>query len=174
VLQINPRIVVLDDLQNKNWFLSRSSDSKNWSANSISPLQSEFPITGLDEIEKKRPDLLVLKLNSSEATIIRILQNIRGNQPSLPIFIYFNSVTEQFENQGAKGRAWSFFEKQIGHKGFVLRSEDQLLDRMKKLSLPDRISVNDKETRGVSLGSLKKAKGGEKTWQWKKQMPLPA
>jgi response regulator RpfG family c-di-GMP phosphodiesterase len=149
VLQTNPHRVVLDDPQDKIWFLSRILDSK-------------------------RPDLLVLKLNSSEAITIRILQKIRGNQPSLPIFIYFNSVTEQFENQGAKGRAWSFFETQIGHKIFVLRSEDQLLDRMKKLSLPDRISVNNKETRGVSLGSLKKVKGGEKTWQWKKQMPLPA
>ena len=140
MLQTNPHRVVLDDPQDKIWFLSRILDSK-------------------------RPDLLVPKLNSSKAITIRILQNIRGNQPSLPIFIYFNSVTEQFENQGAKGRAWFFFEKQIGHKGFVLRSEDQLLDRMKKLSLLDRISVNNKETRGVSLGSLKEEKGGDTRWQ---------
>ena len=174
MLQNSPRIAVLDDLQNKNWFLSRRSDSKNWSANSISHPQNGFILNGLDEIEKKRPDLLVLKLNSSKAIIIRILQKIRGNQPSLSILIYFNSVTEQFENQGAKGRAWSFFEKQIGHKVFVLRSEDQLLDRMKKMSLPEGDSVNNMETMGASLGYLKKAKGGEKTWQWKKQMPLPA
>jgi hypothetical protein len=155
VLQNSPRIAVLDDLQNKNWFLSRRSDSKNWSANSISHLQNGFILNGLDEIEKKRPDLLVPKLNSSKAITIRILQNIRGNQPSSPIFIYFNSVTEQFENQGAKGRAWSFFEKQIWHKVFVLRSKDhssgwKLLDRMKKLSLPEGGSVNNIENMGAS------------------------
>jgi DNA-binding NtrC family response regulator len=125
VLQTNPHRVVLDDPQDKIWFLSRILDSK-------------------------RPDLLVPKLNSSKAITIRILQKIRGNQPSLPILIYFNSVTEQFENQGVKGRAWSFFEKQIGHKSFVLRSEDQLLDRMKKLSLPEGGSVNNIENMGAS------------------------
>jgi hypothetical protein len=136
VLQNNPRIVVLDDHQHKDRFLSRISDSKTCPANSISHPQNGFILNGLDQIEKKRPDSQVLKLNSSEAIIIRILQNIRGNQPSLPIFIYFDSVTEQFENQGAKGRAWFFFEKQIGHKVFVLKSEDQLLDRMKKIVAP--------------------------------------
>ncbi len=145
MLQNNPRIVVLDGLQHKDWFLSKISDSKSCPANSIS-----HPQNGLDEIEKKRPDLLVLKLNSSEAITIRILQNIKGNKPSLPIFVYFNSIIEQFENQGAKGRAWSFFEKQIGHKAFVLKSEDQLLDRMKKLSLPEGGSVNNIENMGAS------------------------
>lgn len=125
MLQTNPHRVVLDDPQDKIWFLSRILDSK-------------------------RPDLLVPKLNSSKAITIRILQNIRGNQPSLPIFIYFNSVTEQFESQGVKGRAWSFFEKQIGHRAFVLRSEDQLLGRMKKLSLPEGGSVNNIENMGAS------------------------
>ena len=150
MLQINPRIVVLDGLQNKEQFLSRISDSKTCPANSISHPQNGFILNGLDQIEKKRPSLLALKLNSSKAIIIRILQKIRGNQPSLPIFIYFDSVTEQFENQGAKGGAWSFFEKQIGHKAFVLRSEDQLLDRMKKLSLPEGGSVNNIENTGAS------------------------
>lgn len=135
MLQNNPRIVVLDDLQHKDWFLNRISDSKSCPANSISHPQNGFILNGLDQIEKKRPSLLALKLNSSKAITIRILQNIRGNKPSLPIFVYFNSVTEQFENQGAKGRAWSFFEKQIWHKVFVLRSEDHpsgwKLDRIK-------------------------------------------
>jgi CheY-like chemotaxis protein len=94
VLHANPRILILDDLPEKGRLLSRILISKDYSANSLT-----YPQNGLDEIEKERPDLLILDLNFSEASIIGILQKIRENNPSLPIFICYDSVTEQFKNQ---------------------------------------------------------------------------
>jgi CheY-like chemotaxis protein len=106
VLQNKPRILILDDLPEKGWVLSRILNSKDYYANSVT-----YPQNGIDRIEKERPDLLILDLAFSEASIIRILQKIRENNPSLPIFIYSDSVTEQFENQATKLRGCVFFPK---------------------------------------------------------------
>ncbi|MDP2960935.1 MAG: hypothetical protein Q8N71_05870, partial [candidate division Zixibacteria bacterium] len=76
-------------------------NSKGYSADSLT-----YPLNGIDRIEKERPDLLIFDLYFSEVRIwilrtimLRILQKIRESNPSLPIFIYSDSVTEQFENQ---------------------------------------------------------------------------
>jgi DNA-binding NtrC family response regulator len=118
VLQNRPRILILDDLPEKGWVLSRILNFNGCSANSLT-----YPQNGIDGIEKERPDLLILDLNFSEASIIRILQKIRESNPSLPIFIYSDSLTEQFENQATQLRGCVFFPE-----GDV----EQILDRIEK------------------------------------------
>ena len=155
MLQNRPRILILDDLPEKGWVLSRILNSKDYYANSVT-----YPQNGIDRIEKERPDLLILDLNFSEASIIRILQKIRESNPSLPIFIYSDSVTEQFENQATKLRGCVFFPE-----GDV----EQILDRIEKLLL------NNKESKLNTLCVSKdEKKGGDKRWQSKKTLDLPA
>jgi len=154
VLQNRPRILILDDLPEKGWVLSRILNSKDYYANSVT-----YPQNGIDRIEKERPDLLILDLAFSEASIIRILQKIRESNPSLPIFIYSDSVTEQFENQATKLEDSVFFPKAV----------KQILDRIEKLLL------NNKESKLNTLCVSKdEKKGGDKRWQSKKTLDLPA
>ena len=154
MLQNRPRILILDDLPEKGWVLSRILNSKDYYANSVT-----YPQNGIDRIEKERPDLLILDLNFSEASIIRILQKIRESNPSLPIFIYSDSVTEQFENQATKLEGSVFFPKAV----------KQILDRIEKLLL------NNKESKLNTLCVSKdEKKGGDKRWQSKKTLDLPA
>jgi DNA-binding response OmpR family regulator len=156
VRQDNPRILILDDLLEKGRLLSRILISKGYSANSLTYSQN-----GLDEIEKERPDLSILDLDFSEASIIRILQKVRENNPSLPIFICSDSVTEQFKNQATRWDASVFFPK---------ADVEQVLNQMKMLS------PNNKE-RGIrqpSREERKVKKGGEKRWQSKRTSALPA
>ena len=154
MLQNRPRILILDDLPEKGWVLSRILNSKDYYANSVT-----YPQNGIDRIEKERPDLLILDLAFSEASIIRILQKIRESNPSLPIFIYSDSVTEQFENQATKLEDSVFFPKAV----------KQILDRIEKLLL------NNKESKLNTLCVSKdEKKGGDKRWQSKKTLDLPA
>jgi PleD family two-component response regulator len=106
VLHANPRMLVLDDLPQKGRLLSRILISKGYSANSLI-----YPQNGLDEIERERPDLLILDLNFSETSIIRIPQKVRENNPSLPTFICADSVTKQLKNQATKLGVSVFFRK---------------------------------------------------------------
>lgn len=94
MLQNKPRVLILDDFPEKGRVLSKILNSKGYSADSLT-----YPLNGIDRIEKERPDLLIFDLYFSEAIMLRILQKIRESNPSLPIFIYSDSVTEQFENQ---------------------------------------------------------------------------
>ena len=120
MLQNKPRILILDDFPEKGWVLSKILNSKGYSADSLT-----YPPNGIDRIEKERPDLLIFDLYFSEAIILRMLQKIRESNPSLPIFIYSDLVTEQFENQAAKLEGPVFFPKAV----------KQILDRIEKLSL---------------------------------------
>ena len=155
MLQANPRMsdfgsigLILDDLQEKDRLLSRILISKYYLANPFT-----CPEKRSDEIEKvchrqirlwrKKPDLLILDFNFSEASIIRILQKVRKNKPSLPILICPNSVTEQFRNQAAQLGVFVFFRKADVARSLCLEIRrppvwvEQILDQIKKLSLPD-------------------------------------
>ena len=115
------RILILDDFPDRGWVLSRILNSKGYSANSHT-----FPQNEVDIIEKKNPDLLILDLIFSEASIVRTLKKIKQNNPSLPVFICFNSVTKQIKNQATK----------LGASVFSPRAEvEQMLDQIKKLPL---------------------------------------
>ena len=172
MLQNKLRILILDDLPEKGWVLSRILNFNGCSANSLT-----YPLNGIDRVEKERPDLLILDLNFSEASIIRILQKIRENNPSLPIFIYSDSVTEQFENQATKLRGCVFFPK---------ADVEQILDQIKQLSLNNKqrelatphISKGEKERNlkpaTINCCTPEKKEGGEKRWQSKKTLALPA
>lgn len=105
MLQEKLHVLNPNDLQEKGQFLSRILNSKSYPANSFT-----YPQNGSDEIEKS-PALLILDLNFSEASILRILQKVRENNPSLPIFICSNSVTHQFKNQAIQLGAFVFFPK---------------------------------------------------------------
>jgi CheY-like chemotaxis protein len=136
VLHANPRVLVLDDLPEKGRLLSRILISKGCSANSLT-----YPQNGLDEIKKQRPDLLILHLNFSEASIIRILQKVRENNPSLPIFVCADSVTKQLKNQETKLGVSGFFRKADVARSLCLEIRqppvwaEQMLDQIKKLLL---------------------------------------
>ena len=128
MLQNKPRILILDDFPEKGRVLSKILNSKGYSADSLT-----YPLNGIDGIEKERPDILIFDLYFSEAIILRILQKIREGNPSLPIFIYSDSVTEQFENQVTKLDASVFFPKAV----------KQILDRIEKLLLNNKESKLD-------------------------------
>jgi len=182
LLQDKPRILIIDDFPARGWVLSRILNSNGCRANSVT-----YPQNG---IEKKSPDLLILDLNFSEASIIGILQDIRKHHPSLPIFICSNSATEQFKNKAAKWGASVF-----SPKADVVRrppvwveqtlnriGSGQILDQMKKLSLGNKKKrfANPPRTGevrqplDVSRGERKVTKGGEKRWQLKRTSVLPA
>jgi CheY-like chemotaxis protein len=137
VLQNKPRILILDDFPEKGRVLSKILNSKGYSADSLT-----YPLNGIDRIEKERPDLLIFDLYFSEAIMLRILQKIRESNPSLPIFIYSDSVTEQFENQATKLEGSVFFPKAV----------KQILDRIEKLSL----SNNERELTTPSVSKDEK------------------
>ena len=111
MVQNKPRTLILDDFPEKGWVLSRILNSKGFSADSLT-----YPQNVIDRIEKERPDFLILDLNFLEASILKTLQKIREGNLSLPIFICFNSVTEQFENLLPNWEALSFLQKQIWNK----------------------------------------------------------
>ncbi len=123
-----PRILILNDFPEMGWVLSRILNSKGYSADSLT-----YPPNGIDIIEKERPDLLIFDLYFSEAIILRMLQKIRESNPSLPIFIYSDLVTEQFENQVTKLEGTVFFPKAV----------KQILDRIEKLLLNNKESKLD-------------------------------
>lgn len=137
MLQNKPRILILDDFPEKGRVLSKILNSKGYSADSLT-----YPLNGIDRIEKERPDLLIFDLYFSEAIMLRILQKIRESNPSLPIFIYSDSVTEQFENQATKLEGPVFFPKAV----------KQILDRIEKLSL----SNNERELTTPSVSKDEK------------------
>jgi len=166
VLQNKPRILILDDFPEKGRVLSKILNSKGYSADSLT-----YPLNGIDGIEKERPDILIFDLYFSEAIILRIFQKIRESNPSLPIFIYSDSVTEQFENQATKLDASVFFPKAV----------KQILDRIEKLLLNNKESKLDtlcvsKADNPPSAERLveRKKRGGDKRWQSKKTLALPA
>jgi CheY-like chemotaxis protein len=128
VLQNKPRILILDDFPEKGRVLSKILNSKGYSADSLT-----YPLNGIDRIEKERPDLLIFDLYFSEAIMLRILQKIRESNPSLPIFIYSDSVTEQFENQATKLEGSVFFPKAV----------KQILDGIERLLLNNKESKLD-------------------------------
>lgn len=128
MLKNKPRILILDDFPQRDWALSRILNSKGYCSNSLT-----YPRNGLDEVERKRPDLLILDLNFSEASIVRILQKIRQNNPSLPIFICSNSVTEQFKNQATQLGISVFLPK--GEAKQILVQIEKLLVNKKQRSL---------------------------------------
>jgi DNA-binding NtrC family response regulator len=170
VLQNKLRTLILDDLQEKGPPLNEILNSKCYCANSLTYLEN-----AADIIRKEKPDLLILDLNFSEASIIRILQKVREDKPSLPIFICSDSVTRQFKNQAAQLRVSGFFRK----ADVVRRPRvwvKQMLDQIKKNVAPRRVSVNN-EGRGArhpSDLSKKRKKGGERRWQLKRTLALPA
>lgn len=186
MLQDKPRILIIDDFPARGWVLSRILNSNGCRANSVT-----YPQNG---IEKKSPDLLILDLNLSEASIIGILQDIREHYPSLPILICSNSATEQFKNKAAKWGASVFSPKADVARSLCLEirrpppvgrlpvrveqtlnriGSGQMLDQMKKLSPGNKKkrfanSPRTGEVRqpsDVSREERKVTKGGEKRWQ---------
>jgi len=87
----------------------------------------DYPKPGwvLGRIEKEKPDLLILNLDSPEVSTLQILQQIRESEPSLPICICSDAATEQFENQVSRLGASIFFSKTDG---------EGILDQIEKLS----------------------------------------
>lgn len=179
MLQANPRMLILDDPQEKDRLLSRILISKYYLANSFT-----YPEKRPDEIEKEKPGFLIFDSNFPETNIIRILQKVRENNPSLPISICFNSVSRQFKNQASQLGASVFFQKADvlrGPRVWMKRTlnrigSGQMLDQIKKIVTPRRVSVNN-ERRGArhpSDLSKKRKKGGERTWQSKRTLALPA
>jgi len=189
VLQDKPRILIIDDFPARGWVLSRILNSNGYRANSVT-----YPQNG---IEKRNPDLLILDLNFSEASIIRILKKIRENNPSLPIFICSNSATKQFKNKAAKWGASVFSPKAEVARSLCLEirrppvwveqtlnriGSGQMLDQTKKLSPGNKRkrfanSPRTGEVRqpsDVSREERKVTKGGEKRWQSKRTSALPA
>jgi DNA-binding NtrC family response regulator len=119
VAQNKVRILILNDFPERGWVFSRIFNSKGYSADSLT-----YPQNVIDRIKKERPDLFILDLNFSEASIFRTLQKIRDSNSSLPIFIYSNSVTEQFKNQATKLGGFLFSPK---------IDVEQMLVRFKKI-----------------------------------------
>lgn len=182
MLQDKPRILIIDDFPARGWVLSRILNSNGYRANSVT-----YPQNG---IEKKSLDLLILDLNFPEASIIRILQDIREHHPSLPIFICSNSATKQFRNQATKWGASVFFPKaEVIRRPPVWVEQTlnrigsgQMLDQMKKPSLDNKKKrfANSPRTGEVrqpsdfSREERKVKKGGDKRWQLKRTSVLPA
>ena len=136
MLQNKPRILILDDFSEKGRTLSKILNSKGYSADSFT-----YPLNGIDRIEKERPDLLIFDLYFSEAIVLRILQKIRESNPSLPIFIYSDSVTEQIENQVTKLEGSVFFPKTVKQ---ILDGIEKLLPNNKENKL-DTLCVSKEE-----------------------------
>jgi len=172
--------LIIDDFPARGWVLSKILNSKGYRANSVT-----YPQNG---IEKKSPDLLILDLNLSEASIIGILQDIRKHHPTLPILICSNSATEQFRNQATKWGASVFFPKADLARSLCLEIRrppvwvEQMLDQMKKLSLDNKKKrfANPPRTgevrqpSDVSREERKVKEGGDKRWQLKRTSVLPA
>ena len=150
MLHANPRIsefgsigLILDDLPEKGRLLSRILISKGYSANSLTYPQNEVG-TGLVPVltsarTATRAVPTITSLDSPEARTISILQKVRENNPSLPIFICSDSVTKQFKNQAAKWGTSIFFPKADVARSLCLEIRrprvwvKQTLDQIKKI-----------------------------------------
>jgi hypothetical protein len=121
VLQNNPRIAVLNDLQVKAWVLSRILNSKNYCADSLAYSKNKIYIQ-----KKERPILLTLPLDFSPADVISILQNTTEHKRSLHTSVCSNSLTVPFPHDTDKSKGSVFFPK---------TNVEQISDQMKELSL---------------------------------------
>jgi DNA-binding NtrC family response regulator len=151
VLQNKLRTLILDDPQEKGTPLNRILNSKCYCANSLTYLEN-----ATDIIQKEKPDLLILDLNFSEASIIRILQKVREKKPSFPIFICSDSVTKQFKNQATQLGVSVFFQK---------ADVERILDEIKKLSLNNE-GRGARHPSGLSKKRKEVKKDGSRKKHW--------
>jgi DNA-binding NtrC family response regulator len=124
MLRDKPHVLIIDDFPERGRVLGKILNSNGYCADSLA-----YPKNGIDKIEQERPDLLILNLDFSELSIIKTLQKIRENKPSLPIFICCDPVAGQLRNQAIK----------LGVSVFSPKAEvERILDQIENLSLDNK------------------------------------
>jgi hypothetical protein len=164
VLQKKLRILSPNDLQEKDWLLSRILNSKDYCAESLN-----YSKKG-SRYKRERLILLIPPLDSSPASIISILQDITEHKRSLPTMVCFNSLTVHFNIMLTNWRLLSFFFK--SKWGTNIRSDERVVFDNKEKGLPTptprmkKLSLTIRKRGSPPLGSLKeKKKGGDTRWQ---------
>lgn len=159
----------LNDPQETGRFSSNIANSKDYSSDSLA-----CPQNGTRQINREEPSLLILPLDFLEALATGTLQKTTGHKPSSLSCVHSNSFTETFHHDGDGGEGSVFFPK--------VNVEPVSL-QMKTCRFPTRREGSADSPRYEPFGSCsrmstqnqrKATRGGDKRWQSKRTLALPA